>query len=75
MKNQNKMTANQALDQFLAGMPDEERIPLVKKLQKELEVSANVFSAWRRGRTFIRPIYRREISRIVGKDVFAYVTE
>ena len=69
------MTANQALDQFLAGMSDEDRIPLVRKLQKELEVSPYIFSAWRRGRTRIRPIYRREISRIVGKDVFADVTE
>lgn len=69
------MTANQALDVYLASLPDEERVPLVCKLREHLCVTEAIFSNWRRSKTKIKQIYRREIAKIIGKDIFADVTD
>lgn len=69
------MTANQALDSYLSALPDEERIDLAAKLREYLSVSSFVFSNWRRSKTKIKPIYRREIANFIGKDIFENVTD
>lgn len=69
------MTANQALDTYLSGLPDEERIDLAAKLREHLDVSVFVFSNWRRSKTKIKLIYRREIAKFIGKDIFQDVTD
>lgn len=69
------MTANQALDGYLSSLPDEERIELVAQLREFLGVSIHVFCNWRRSRTPIKPVYRREITNFIGKDLFQNVSD
>lgn len=69
------MTANQALDTYLSSLPKAERIDLTAKLREYLGVSVYVFCYWRRSRTPIKPIYRREIANFIGKDIFENVTD
>ncbi len=69
------MTANQALDTYLSQLQGEQRIELVKKLREELCVTEFVFSNWRRSKTRIKPIYKREIVKIIGQDIFEDVID
>lgn len=69
------MTANEALKAYYKSIPIKERSKLTLSLMQEFQVSAKVVEYWRYSRTPIKPVYRREISRIIGKDIFSDVTD
>ncbi|PWL61044.1 MAG: hypothetical protein DBY35_06595 [Bacteroidales bacterium] len=64
------MTANEAFDGYLSSLPNNIRIAKTRDLRFFLDISSYVIHDWRIGRTRIRPIYQREISKIVGEDIF-----
>ena len=67
------MTTNQSLDRYLASLPEKVRIAKSRDIRQVLGISLSILSDWRRGRTFLRPIYLREISEIVGVDLLSDV--
>ena len=67
------MTTNQSLDRYLSSLSNVERIAKSRDIRHFLNISDNVLSDWRRGRTKLHPIFLREISEIVGVDLLAYV--
>ena len=64
------MTTNQSLDHYLASLPNNVRIAKSRDIRNELKISRAVLSDWRRGRTPLHPLFLREISKIVGVDLF-----
>lgn len=69
------MTANEALDAHMKSLPYGERSAMVAKMIINLEISGGTITNWRKGKGRIKPVYRREINQIVGKDIFADVTD
>ena len=71
------MKANEALsghiDTLFETDPAEAR-RLVRSIKARCNISSAVYSNWRRGLTPIRKIYRDEITRIIGVDIFENVT-
>lgn len=67
------MTTNQALDRYLASLPNEVRIAKSRDIRNVLKISRAKLSDWRRGRTQLHPLFLREISEIVGVDLLADV--
>ncbi len=65
------MTANEAFNEYYKSLSRKERNELNGNLIVELEISPSTVENWRYSRTQIRPAYRREISRIIGKDIFS----
>lgn len=69
------MTANEALKNHFKSIPVKERAKLTRDLIIQLDVTAKTVQNWRYSITAIKPVYRREISRIIGKDIFSNVTD
>ena len=69
------MTANEALKNHFRSIPVKERATLTRDFIVQLGVTAKTVQNWRYSVTAIRPVYRREISRIIGKDIFSEVTD
>lgn len=69
------MTANDALKAHFKSIKPNERVKLTLEIMRRLEVSAGTVDNWRYSATRIKPIYRREISDIIGKDIFSDVTD
>ena len=69
------MTANEALKEHYRSIPVADRNKLTYELMKQLGVSAKTVENWRYSRTFLKPVYRREINRIIGIDIFDGVTD
>lgn len=69
------MTANEALNGYFKSLSRPEKRQLAGQLIQNLEISPSVLGNWRCSTTPIKNIYRREISRIIGKDIFANVTD
>lgn len=69
------MTANEALREYFKSIPAKERSKLTSSLMTQFQVSAKTVENWRYSRTNLKPVYRREISRIIGKDIFSKVTD
>lgn len=67
------MTTNQSLDNYLASLPDKERIAKSRDIRELLNISCAKLSDWRRGRTRLHPVFLREISEIVGVDLLSDV--
>lgn len=67
------MTTNQSLDRYLSSLPNNVRIAKSRDIRSELKISRAILSAWRTGRTPLHPLFLREISKIVGVDLFADV--
>lgn len=67
------MTANEALDRYLASLPRPERIAKSRDIREFLGISRFVLSDWRRGRTPIHPVFFDKIIEIVGVDLNSYV--
>ncbi|MDE6290514.1 MAG: hypothetical protein K2M16_03185 [Muribaculaceae bacterium] len=69
------MTANEALFEYYSSIPKKERSKLTLELMIQLEVTYYTVHNWRYSNSRIKPLFRREISRIIGKDIFADVTD
>ncbi len=69
------MTSNVALDSYIKSLPYKDRSAFQAKLVLALEVSLPTISAWRNSKAHIKNVYRREISNIIGKDIFADVVD
>lgn len=69
------MTSNVALDAYIKSLPYKERSEFQAKLVLRLEISLATISAWRNAKSRIKNVYRREISNIIGKDIFENVTD
>lgn len=67
------MTTNQRLDRYLSSLPGRVRLAKSRDIRQELNISCSKLSDWRRGRSHLPAIYLREISKIVGVDLFADV--
>lgn len=68
------MTTNQSLDTYLASLPNNIRIAKSRDIRENLKISKAVLCDWRRGRTKLHPLFLREISKIVGVDLMANVS-
>lgn len=68
------MTANEALDHYLASLTRGERVAKSRDIREKLKISRFVLSDWRRGRTKLAPVYFDKISEIVGVDLNSYFT-
>ncbi len=69
------MTANEALNKHYKSLSSKERAKLTLSLMTQLDVTYFVIENWRYARTAIKPVYRREISRIIGEDIFSEVID
>lgn len=69
------MTANNALNAYFKSIPVKERNKLILSMMEQFQVSAKTVENWRYSRTPLKPVYCREISRIIGKDIFSEVTD
>ena len=69
------MTANEALNGYFMSLPRKDKAELTRNLIVALEITPGTLSGWRFMTTRIPTIYRREINRIVGKDIFVDVTD
>ena len=69
------MNANEAFDTHLRSLPIDEYRKMSKEIRKTFVISSTVFANWCSGRTRIPPFYRREINRILGKDIFSEVVD
>lgn len=69
------MTANEAFAGYFKSISTEERAKITRTLIIQLEITANIVRNWRYSQSKIRPIYRREIIKIIGKDIFENVTD
>lgn len=72
------MTANEALDQYIGELRRQNPLEARKKIKEirvACDISRDVYQNWRRGRTPIRKLQRREITRILGVDLFNNVTD
>ncbi len=65
------MTANEALNQYMSGLTNRERIAKSRDIREMCGISTCVLSFWRIGRTPIKKIYQDKISEIIGRDIFA----
>ena len=69
------MTANDALDGYIKSLPYKDRSKFQAKVALALEISLATISGWRNSKSYIKKVYRHEISNIVGKDIFANVVD
>lgn len=69
------MTSNEALDAYLASKPRWESIYLVRKLMEHLQVSYHRIRSWRTRKHPIEYVYRVEINKFLGEDIFKDVTD
>lgn len=69
------MTANEALNSYFASIPRGEKMKEVRRLADFVYVSPEVVMYWRTGQTRIKPLYRREINKFAGRDLFENVTD
>ncbi len=69
------MTVNQALNQYFKSLPRPEKRDLLCKMSLQLDVTPAIISNWRSSITPIKSIYIPEIIKIIGKDIFANVTD
>ena len=67
------MTLNEALDNYLRSLPNDERIAKSRDIREGLGISRCVLSDWRRGRTKIHHLFFDKIIDIVGEDLNAFV--
>lgn len=68
------MTANEALDNYLSGLPQRVRLAKVRDIYALVGIRKWNLSDWRRGRVRIPLSSQRKISEIVGEDIFKKVT-
>lgn len=68
------MTANEALNDYFKTIAVRDRAALTRDLLVKLEITPITLSNWRYSRTRIKPVFQREISKIIGKDIFANIT-
>lgn len=68
------MTTNQSLNRYLSSLPNNVRIAKSRDIRTELKISRAILSDWRTGRTQLHPLFLREISKIVGVDLMADVS-
>lgn len=69
------MTASEALDTYIKSLPYKERSKFQAQVTLALEISNATIIGWRNARSRIKNVYRHEISKIAGKDIFANVTD
>lgn len=69
------MNANEAFRTYLRSLSVPERNDFTANVASALEVSFGTINNWQYSKTRIKPIYRREISRIIGVDIFDNVTD
>lgn len=69
------MTANEALNNYFKSLSRSEKRNLSCQFIIKLEVSPAIITNWRCSATPIKSIYRREIIKIIGKDIFENVTD
>lgn len=69
------MTANEALNGYFMSLKRPDRAKLTRNLIIDLEISPSRLSSWRFMTIRIPGLYRREINRIIGKDIFENVTD
>lgn len=72
---QEKMTSNEALDAYLAAKPRWEATYLVRKLMEHLQIPYHRINNFRKKRRPIEHVYRVEISKFLGEDIFKDVTD
>lgn len=68
-----KMTANEALHNYLCSLPPRERIAKSRDIRELGRIEQYQLSNWRRGRAKINPQWQRKLSEIIGEDIFADV--
>lgn len=72
------MKANEALSSHIDSLFSSDPVSarrLVREIKDRCEISTAVYSNWRVGRTPIRKLERREITQILGVDIFENVTD
>lgn len=69
------MTSKEALREYFKSLTREEKQRMQVKLMTGLEISMYTLNNWRYAGTRILPLYRREITKIIGKDIFKNVTD
>lgn len=69
------MTANEALDAYLKSLSPAERVAKSRDICALCDVSYQVLYNWRKGYTPIGKLQRREISKIIGADIFTDIEE
>ncbi|MBD5275146.1 MAG: hypothetical protein HDS37_03470 [Bacteroides sp.] len=67
------MTDNLILNDYLLSLPMKVRKAFVIELIAQLRISPSQLQSWRHRNISIPYLYRREINRIAGKEVFADV--
>lgn len=67
------MTANEALNVYLSSLSPTERMAKSRDIRILCEVSKEVLYNWRKGKTPIGRLQRREITKIIGSDIFKEV--
>ena len=56
---------------YMESLTIREHREMVQKIAQECFVPRNRVSLWKNGHCRITPIYRKEICRIIGRDIFA----
>lgn len=67
------MTANEALNGYFMSLTRKDKADLTRSLIISLEITPGTLSSWRFTSVRIPALYRREINKIIGKDIFADV--
>lgn len=68
-----KRVTNAALDRYLASLPNAERIAKTRDIREALNVTSDVVSDWRRGRSELKPDSFDKISEVLGVDLQPYI--
>lgn len=69
------MTANEALDAYFSARPRWESVYIANKLMEHLQLPKYRLWSWRKRNSPIEHIYRVEISKFLGEEIFANVTD
>lgn len=68
------MTANEALNGYFMSLSRSDKAELTRNLIINLEITPSTLNSWRFMKVRIPGLYRREINRIIGKDIFSDVS-
>lgn len=70
---QQKMTANEALNNYLSSLSPRVRIAKSRDIRTLCDIKSWNLSDWKKGRVKISPQMQHKISEIVGENIFVGV--